>query len=368
MFGSRIGKDPYLHIMLYSIAFLLPLGALSFSIDQVPSSTPQQLSTVSARIQTARSMATEANYNGAESSGTASLFQDAKNIDLNLANGNEVGGYCESTWSNRLGTVLTPTAKGVYTGDRPFYWNKIDVGGRMCVIQLEGGDLWVHSPVNLDLETKEALKKLGTVKYIVSPNYEHLKYAKQWSQEYPDAFMWGCPGLVDKLPDIKWEGEIPFGLIRPSESKQRKNCWDFDVIVPLHLNMEINPFTGKPFFNEVIFYHVPSKSVLTTDVYWNYPQKDGVPNSHLEGDNGDNGLAPTVDSIPFGTRLWKFGMDKIYLPFYKNLMINDKKYYTEVVKILLNEWEAHTLIPCHGDIIRGKDNIRSVLARHFNSN
>lgn len=354
-------------MMFYLIAILFPIGALSLSIDQSPSLLPRSSTTVLTRTHTARSLATESNYDRAESFPTEALFQNAKDIDGNIANGERVGGYSESTWSNRLGTVLTPVAKGVYTGDRPFYWNKIDVGGRMCIIQLEGGDLWVHSPVNLDPETKNALKKLGTVKYIVSPNYEHLKYAKQWSEEYPEAFMWGCPGLTEKLPDIEWEGEIPYGLMRPSDSGQLKNCWDFDVITPLHLNMEINPFTGKPFFNEVIFYHQPSKSLLTTDVYWNYPQKDGAPNSHLEGANsGVDVLMPAVRSIPFGTRLWKFGMDKIYLPFYNNLMINDKQYYEEVVKVVLDEWETHTLIPCHGDIIRGKQTIRSELARHFN--
>lgn len=131
-------------------------------------------------------------------------------------------------------------------------------------------------------------------------------------------------------------------------------------------SFQVNPFTGEPFFNEVIFYHKPSKSLLTTDVYWNYPQKDGVPNSHLLSNNGDNGLAPSVESIPIGSRLWKFGMDKIYLPFYKKLMIKNRNYYDEVVKIVLDEWEVHTLIPCHGDIIRGNAVIREELARHFN--
>lgn len=135
--------------------------------------------------------------------------------------------------------MLTPVAKGVYTGDRPFYWNKIDVGGRMCVIQLDDGNLWVHSPIDFDEKTANALKELGNVKYIVSPNYEHLKYARQWSEKFPEAFMWGCPGLSQMLPEIEWEGEIPYGLTRPSESDNLKNCWDFDVIVPLHLNMEV---------------------------------------------------------------------------------------------------------------------------------
>ena len=100
-------------------------------------------------------------------------------------------------------------------------------------------------------------------------------------------------------------------------------------------------------------------------MYWNYPQKDGVPNSHLEGSNDDNGMAPDVDSIPIGTRLWKFGMDKIYLPFYKRLMVNNRKRYDDVVALIVDEWEIHTLIPCHGDIIRGRERIRQTLAKHF---
>ena len=45
---------------------------------------------------------------------------------------------------------------------------------------------------------------------------------------------------------------------------------------------------------QVIFYHVPSKTLVTTDLFWNYPDSE----------------------VPFGTKLWKFGMDQIYLPFY----------------------------------------------------
>ena len=58
-------------------------------------------------------------------------------------------------------------------------------------------------------------------------------------------------------------------------------------------------------------------------------------------------------------------MDKIYLPFYKRLMVNDKQRYEDVVEVMVDEWEAHTIIPCHGDVIRGREKIRQVLARHF---
>lgn len=54
-------------------------------------------------------------------------------------------------------------------------------GGRMAVLRLSNGSLWVHSPVQLDDTLAAALDELGDVKHIVSPNYEHVKYAPQVS-------------------------------------------------------------------------------------------------------------------------------------------------------------------------------------------
>jgi hypothetical protein len=106
------------------------------------------------------------------------LLQKSKDLNPSI--------YTTAGWSNRPARVLTPiTEDGVYTADRPFYWNKIDVGCRMTVIELPSSskdskpDLWVHSPVGLDGPLKDALAKLGTVKYVVSPNYEHLKVSLQ---------------------------------------------------------------------------------------------------------------------------------------------------------------------------------------------
>jgi hypothetical protein len=293
----------------------------------------------------------------------SALLENAKLVDESIAKGERKGSYSPAGWSNRLGTALTPASiPGVYTGDRPFYWNKIDVGCRMTVVQLEGGDLWVHTPVSLDKSLKEALDKLGTVKYIVCSNYEHLRYAPQWHKAYPDAFMWGCPGLSERVPEIRWTGEIPSQMLRPGDTAL-EDCWDFNTIRPLHLDMEVNPFTGKPFFNEVIFYHVPSKTLMTTDLWWNYPTSDGVPNSHLGGSEWE--LAPSVESIPLGSALWKQGMDRIFLPFYKNFMVKDRARFNEIAKVVLDEWEIETLIPAHGDIVRGADLIQLILSKHL---
>jgi hypothetical protein len=49
----------------------------------------------------------------------------------------------------------------------------------MAVLRLSDGSLWVHSPVELDDTLAAALDELGPVKHIVTPNYEHTKYARQ---------------------------------------------------------------------------------------------------------------------------------------------------------------------------------------------
>jgi hypothetical protein len=62
-------------------------------------------------------------------------------------------------------------------------------------------------------------------------------------------------------------------------------------------------------------------------------------------------------------------MDKIYLPFYKRLMVglsrDRRERYNEIVKIIVEEWKPLVIAPCHGDIIRGEELCRRVLEQHF---
>eukprot|EP00590_Aulacoseira_subarctica_P004098 CAMPEP_0172428290 /NCGR_PEP_ID=MMETSP1064-20121228/45793_1 /TAXON_ID=202472 /ORGANISM="Aulacoseira subarctica , Strain CCAP 1002/5" /LENGTH=337 /DNA_ID=CAMNT_0013172997 /DNA_START=132 /DNA_END=1145 /DNA_ORIENTATION=- len=314
-----------------------------------------------------------------------SLIEKAKSIDVALAQGSKVGSYSTAGWSNRLGTVLTPASKDVYTGDREFLWNSIDVGCRMTVIYLPETNGWfIHSPVAIDDRIQAVLPTLGganaaQVQHIVSPNYEHVKFAKYWAQTYPEAKMWACPGLSSRETSTKWTGEIPEGVRPPSfpqnessrtSAEMPQGFWDTDEIQAIHLNYEANPFTGQPFFNEVIFYHTPSKSLIVTDFFWNYPRSDGIPNSKYQSlveknvDFGEWEIAPRVE-MPFKSLLWKFGMDQVYRPFYLNFMIEKQDEYKKVANFILNEWDIETLIPAHGDIIRGKELIRKILQNHL---
>jgi Domain of unknown function (DUF4336) len=270
------------------------------------------------------------------------------------------------TWSNRYGSVITPVTTGVWSADRPFVWNKIDVGGRMLIARASDGSLLVHSPIEWTQSLSDELDLLGGgVGHIIAPNYEHLKYTKQWSDKYPSANMYACPGLPARMPDCRFTHE--FGSSELDLNDFSKTC-DY-----VWMDCEENPVTGNPFFNEVVFYHIKSKTLFCADAYWNYPS-DKKPNFYGVEDTGK--LHPCSKAhiedgelddlpVPFGTRAWKFGMDQIYLPFYKKFMIRkyQEKYLLAVNKIL--SWDVQQIAPCHGDLIKGKGICTDALKRHF---
>jgi len=302
------------------------------------------------------------------------------------------------SWSNRFGVTLTPISGGIWAAERPFIWNNIDVGGRSVIARMKDGSLLVHSPVEWTESLGESLSGLGgDVKHIISPNYEHLKYAQQWSEIYPSANIYGCPGLSDRMPEVDWTEEITYNT--PSSLS--------DTIESLYFDCELNPFTGNAFFNEIVFFHKPTQTLFMSDVYWNYPsdafpnhrelmEKEGTYVQHecskvplpaasstdtdTDTDSGSGEVTttstPTGSStvcipgvkVPLGTKLWKLGMDRVYKPFYQRFMVGKhgdrRDRYNQAVERML-QWEVCTIVPCHGDVIRGRETCRRVLNDFF---
>lgn len=234
------------------------------------------------------------------------------------------GGNLPRTWSNPGGLVLTEVVAGkLWAAERPFVWNGIDVGGKMAVVRCANGGLWVHSPVALDAELEAELAAIGEVEHIVSPNFEHVKYAPQWIEAYPNAIAYACPGLQEVAPEIPYTASIlSSGSSTPPDTwpSEIEACW---------LDYETNPFTSKPFFNEVVFFHRPTLTLLVTDAFWNYPQ----------------------ENVPAGTVFWKKGMDKVYLPFYRKLMVKGREAAFEAAMNKISSWPFERLLPCHGTVI-----------------
>lgn len=227
------------------------------------------------------------------------------------------------TWSNPGGDVLLQHSENVWLAERPFVWQGIDVGGRCVICRLPSGGLWVHSPVALDDMLRGRLEAIGPVKHIVSPNYEHVKYASQWIQAYPEATSWVCPGGIAKFPDIPFAKEIP------ADAAEREGLFE-GAVDTVFFDVEHNPFTRTPFFNECVFRF--GTSLIATDLWWNWPSKEECP------------------EVPVGTRLFRFGMDEIFLPFYNRLMVTDKGRFQRCLQEVA-DWRCTEMLLCHGLLI-----------------
>ena len=88
-------KMMFKYLFIYLFVYLLPIAALSLLQDRSPSTR--------LRTPTSKYLATESKNrgDGTQSFPISNLLENAKEIDDNLANGERLGTYSESTWSNR---------------------------------------------------------------------------------------------------------------------------------------------------------------------------------------------------------------------------------------------------------------------------
>jgi hypothetical protein len=121
---------------------------------------------------------------------------------------------------------------------------------RMSVVRLGGGGLWLYSPVEIDDGLAAQIAAVGDVAHIVAPNRYHHLFAGGAKQRYPKAALWGAPGLPEKRRDLVFDGvlsaEAPWG----------------DELETLLL-------TSVPKFNEAVFFHRASRTLICADLIFN---------------------------------------------------------------------------------------------------
>src|SRR5262245_20539591 len=83
---------------------------------------------------------------------------------------------------------LAPT---LWVVERPFKLPivRAELGTRMTIIRLNDGNLFLHSPVKLDSELKQALSALGPVGAVVAPNRAHHLFVRDYIESYPQGPM-----------------------------------------------------------------------------------------------------------------------------------------------------------------------------------
>jgi hypothetical protein len=145
--------------------------------------------------------------------------------------------------------MLIQIAPNLWHMERGFKAAGLPVSSRMTVVRFADGRLWIHSPVRFGEDVAAQLRELGEVAWIVAPNRAHHLFARHAQRMFPQAALYGAPGLAAKRPDLA-------GLVELGDEAPPGWAADLDQAV----------VRGMPFVNEVVWFHRASGTLIMTDV------------------------------------------------------------------------------------------------------
>jgi len=218
---------------------------------------------------------------------------------------------------------LIPLAENLWVVERPQTFYGLSVGTRMTVVRLSGERLLLHSAVELDAALRTELDAIGRVCFAVAPNRVHHLYAGAVAQLYPEARLWVAPGLERKRPDLAFVAVL--GDEAPEEW-----CGEVDQVF----------FRGRPYENEVVFFHRASRTLLLCDLAFNF---------------GPRAAAPTRLLMKLIRSYGHFGPSKL-----DPLLIRDRVAARQSLERIL-AWDFDRVIVAHGEILEtgGREALRT---------
>ena len=205
-------------------------------------------------------------------------------------------------------------SENIWVVERPQRFYGLEVGTRMTVMRLRDGSLLLHSPVELDPDLRRELDALGRVRYAVAPNRVHHLYAGDVAKAYPGTRLWIGPGLDRKRPDLAFAGVL--GDEAPAE-------WKDEV--------EQTFFRGRPYENEVVFFHRASRTLILCDLAFNF---------------GPAAAAPTRLLMMLLRSYGRFGPSTL-----DPLLIRDRRAARQSLERIL-AWDFDRVVVAHGDVLR----------------
>lgn len=220
-------------------------------------------------------------------------------------------------------------APDLWVADRGLTLPVGDIGTRMTVIRLADGGLFLHSPVRLDAATRAALDAIGPVRMVVAPSKVHHFFVGDYLTAYPNARIYGAPGLAEKRRDLTFHGVL---------SDEPAVEWRGEI--------DQHVFRGAAGINEVAFFHAATRTLLLTDLAFN------VPANHTAGPRA---------------RLFywlvgaagRFGPHRIV-----RLAIRDRTAARASVERIL-QWNFDRVIVTHGDVLESNGHARFAEAFAF---
>lgn len=222
--------------------------------------------------------------------------------------------------------MLRPLSDDLFVVEVPFKIGGFSLGGRMTVIRLPEGGLWLHSPVKLDAAVRGAVEALGPVRFLVAPNTMHHLWLGDWAAAYPSAKVLAPAGLRDKRPDLRIDVELS------------------DVMdVGQSPAIELLLAHGIPWFEEFVFFHRPSRTLLLADVAFNIHE------------------TPSWQTRTYLKLCGIYG--KLGSTWFLKWMTKDKAALRAWRERVLG-WDFERVVPCHGQVLErgGREAVREAFA------
>lgn len=223
--------------------------------------------------------------------------------------------------------LLREIAPELWVAEQPLRYLGFEMGRRMAVVRLAGGELLVHSPVSLSDGLRDELAALGEVRFVVPASilHGHL-YMEQYRDAYPQARLFGVPGLERKRPDLRFDGML--GNSPEPEWSDELDQERFDG----------HRVAGRV-LNEVEFLHRGTRTLISGDLCFNIASEWPLKTRLLAwGPRMRRRLGPTV--------AFRLG-------------IRDRGAAKRSVERIL-EWDFDRILPGHGEIVEagGRDALR----------
>ncbi|MGF1699431.1 DUF4336 domain-containing protein [Photobacterium makurazakiensis] len=192
------------------------------------------------------------------------------------------------------------------------------LGLRMTIVRLSDGGVWIHSPTAISADLRKMIDDIGPVTAIVAANDHHSKWLQEWCEAYPEADAYVSAGIPRKVP-LSIYHILQQGL---------ENAWPEDFVW--------KTMPAVPMFNETVFLHKKSSSLIVTDFIQNYPE--ATP-------QGFAGLIKNYVFEPIG-----FKGQCVAPPFRLGMTRKNKPAFSEFVRDL-QTWDFSQIVVTHGDII-----------------
>jgi short-subunit dehydrogenase len=147
-------------------------------------------------------------------------------------------------------------ADNVWIADTTITSGPLPLPVRMTVMRLSGGALLLHSPIPYSDALRRELELLGTIEFLVAPSIAHWMYVKQWQMACPQALTFAVPGLESRRQ------------VRAQRVRIDRELSDDEPPAEWNGEIEVILFSAA-FFAECALFHVPSRTLVLTDVVQN---------------------------------------------------------------------------------------------------